>query len=109
MYCTQCGFELEDEDFFCAKCGKPSRPGYQRAASGPPLSRPMDQKMLGGVCAGFARTFGVDVTLMRILWVAAAVFSGGMVGLIYIGAWIAMPKDYPAAAHRTEHATEPAR
>lgn len=106
MYCTQCGFELEEQDLFCAKCGKPARPGYTRAASGPGLSRPMDQKMLAGVCAGFARSFGTDVTLMRILWFAAAVFSGGLVGLVYIGAWIAMPKDYPAAAGRTQHVAE---
>jgi phage shock protein PspC (stress-responsive transcriptional regulator) len=52
--------------------------------------------MFAGVCAGFARSFNMDVTLMRILWIAATLLTGGLVVLVYIGAWIAMPKDYPA-------------
>ena len=52
--------------------------------------------MFAGVCAGFARSFNMDVTLMRILWIVAALLTGGLVVLVYIGAWIAMPKDYPA-------------
>jgi phage shock protein C len=97
MYCTQCGFELEDAHLFCPKCGKSSKPA-EPAAGIPrrPLSRPIDQKMFAGVCAGFARSFNMDVTLMRILWIVAALLTGGLVVLVYIGAWIAMPKDYPA-------------
>jgi phage shock protein C len=102
MYCTQCGFELEDEDLFCAKCGKGVRGGYRATPGVRPLSRPMDQKSIGGVCAGFARYFDVDITLMRILWIAAAIFTGGLVILVYIVAWIAMPKDYPAPAGTTQ-------
>ena len=99
MYCTQCGFEMAEAHVFCPKCGKPARPGTT-GSSVPrtPLSRPADQKMFAGVCAGFARSFNMDVTLMRILWIAATLLSGGLVILIYIGAWIAMPKDYPATA-----------
>jgi phage shock protein C len=97
MFCTQCGFELEDQDLFCAKCGKATRPGFAPAAGAPArLSRPMEQKKIAGVCAGFARYFAVDVTLMRILWIALAVVTGGLGGIVYIVAWILMPKDYPA-------------
>ncbi len=104
MFCTQCRFELEDQDLFCAKCGAATRPGLAPRVSTPSLlSRPMDQKKIGAVCAGFARYFGVDVTLMRILWVAAAILSGGLLVILYIAAWILMPKDYPAlAAARSE-------
>ena len=99
MFCTQCGFELEERDRFCAQCGKPTQPGYTaRTRVGPVLSRPIDQKKIAGVCAGFARYFDVDVTLMRILWVGLTVVTGGLGVLVYIGAWILMPKDYPAPA-----------
>jgi phage shock protein C len=64
------------------------------------LSRPRDQKKIAGVCAGFARYFDVDVTLMRILWLAVAVFSGGLGVLVYIAAWIIMPRDEPVPAAR---------
>ena len=99
MFCTKCGVELQENDLFCSKCGKPTRPGYAAAERASAiLSRPMDRKKLGGVCAGFARYFDMDVTLMRILWLAGVILSGGLVLLVYIAAWILMPKDYPAPA-----------
>jgi phage shock protein C len=100
MFCTQCRFELEDEDLFCAKCGNPTRPGYSapRAGLAAILSRPVDRKKIAGVCAGFARYFAMDVTLMRILWIALTIVTGGLGLLVYLGAWILMPKDYPAAS-----------
>ncbi len=103
MYCTQCGFKLEDTDVFCAKCGKPARPDAPQRAEAPRkrLVRLMREKKIAGVCAGFADYFDVDVTLMRILTLVLAIFTG--VGFIaYIIAWIAMPKDYsqpPAQAY----------
>jgi phage shock protein C len=94
MYCTQCGFKLDDGDVFCAKCGKatredapaPAQPSRRR------LVRPMAQKKIGGVCAGFADYLDIDVTLVRILVFLFAIFTG--VGFIaYVVAWIAMPAD----------------
>ena len=97
MYCTKCGVELDEASLFCSKCGKATRPGY--APKGAPiLSRPMDQKKIGGVCAGFARYFELDPTLMRILWLAAFLLSGGLIFFVYIAAWILMPKDWPAGS-----------
>ena len=47
-------------------------------------------KKIAGVCAGFARYMGVDVTLVRVVWLVIALTAG--VGFIaYIVAWIAMP------------------
>ena len=52
----------------------------------------MYDKKIAGVCAGFARYFEVDVTLMRVLWLIVAFFTG--IGFIaYIIAWILMPRD----------------
>jgi phage shock protein PspC (stress-responsive transcriptional regulator) len=52
----------------------------------------MEGKKIGGVCAGFARYMAMDVTLLRILWLLIAIFTG--IGFIaYIVAWLIMPKD----------------
>jgi phage shock protein C len=102
MFCTQCGFQLEDADLFCARCGKPTRPDAPPRAEAPrrKLVRPMHRKKIAGVCAGFADYFDVDVTLMRIIWLVAALFTG--VGFIaYIVGWIAMPKDFTPSPAQT--------
>lgn len=57
----------------------------------------MRGKKIAGVCAGFARYLDMDVTLMRILWLALLLISGGIVGLVYLGAWIIMPREDEAA------------
>jgi phage shock protein PspC (stress-responsive transcriptional regulator) len=54
----------------------------------------MNEAKVGGVCAGFARYFGIDVTLVRILWVVLTVLPVPFCGFIaYIVCWIVMPKD----------------
>ncbi len=93
MYCTQCGRELMESVKFCSECGKAAR-SYSVFPQTPPvpLSRPMREKRIAGVCAGFARYLGVDVTLVRIVWLVVALLAG--VGfIVYLAAWIAMPKD----------------
>ena len=94
MYCTQCGFKLDEGDVFCAKCGKATKADAPpRAEAGQKrLVRSMRDKKIAGVCAGFADYFGVDVTLMRIIWLLAALF-GGTGFVAYLIAWIAMPKE----------------
>jgi phage shock protein PspC (stress-responsive transcriptional regulator) len=60
-------------------------------------------KKIAGVCAGFARYFDVDVTLMRVLWLGIAICTG--VGfLAYLIAWMLMPADHGNAivAFRTD-------
>ena len=101
MFCTQCGYELEDKDLYCARCGKSTRPGAAPAGSSVGrLSRPYEGRKIAGVCAGFARYLDVDVTLVRIIWLAALLLSVGVVGAVYIVAWILMPSDpAPAVSH----------
>jgi phage shock protein PspC (stress-responsive transcriptional regulator) len=50
-------------------------------------------KKIAGVCAGFARYFDVDVVLMRVLWLAVALCTGGIGFLVYLAAWIVIPSD----------------
>jgi phage shock protein C len=56
------------------------------------LTRRRDDRMVAGVCSGVADYLGLDPTLVRLLAVVAAVFSGGAVAVAYIAAWILMPE-----------------
>jgi phage shock protein PspC (stress-responsive transcriptional regulator) len=56
----------------------------------------MRNKKIAGVCAGFANYFGIDVTLIRILWLLSLIVAGTGF-LAYIVAWIAMPREEDVA------------
>ncbi len=48
-------------------------------------------KKIAGVCGGLAQYFDIDATLVRVVFVLLALFSGG--GLIlYIILWLVMPQ-----------------
>lgn len=47
-------------------------------------------KVLAGVCAGIAERFGIDPTLVRVVWAIAVIFAG--LGLwLYLILWLLMP------------------
>lgn len=48
---------------------------------------------VAGVCAGFAEFFGVDTTVVRLLW-AIMTFFGGTGMLLYIMCMFIMPTEY---------------
>lgn len=54
-----------------------------------PLRRRRSGRVLGGVANGIAATYGVDVVLVRVLWVVAALAGVGIP--LYLIAWIAIP------------------
>jgi phage shock protein C len=56
------------------------------------LYRSRRQRVLGGVAGGLAEYFGVDVVLVRLLWVMT-LFFGGAGFLAYIVAWIIIPDE----------------
>jgi phage shock protein PspC (stress-responsive transcriptional regulator) len=56
------------------------------------LYRSRYDKKLGGVCAGLADYFEIDVTLVRLLWLLLVVFYGSGI-LAYIIAWIVIPQE----------------
>ena len=56
------------------------------------LTRRRDDRMVAGVCSGIADYLGVDVTLVRVAAVVAAVFSFGAAVVAYVAAWILMPE-----------------
>ena len=51
------------------------------------------EKLLFGVCGGIAKYFGVDTTLIRILWAVLTIFGIGTPILIYIVMVFIMPKE----------------
>ena len=57
------------------------------------LSRPRDGRILGGVCAGLARRFGLDPWIARLLFVAVLFVIPGSQILVYPLLWILMPSE----------------
>jgi phage shock protein C len=104
MFCTKCGTELREQDKFCFNCAAATARSVSAPRPTEPLSRPMHEAKIAGVCAGFARYLGMDVTLVRVLWVVLTVFPLPCFGLVsYIVAWIVMPKDPVALPVRQAH------
>ena len=56
------------------------------------LRRPADGRILGGVAAGLARYFAVDVAHVRIILVALS-FLGGAAVPLYLAAWVLIPAE----------------
>jgi len=56
------------------------------------LSRPRQGRMIAGVCAGLARRFGLDPTLVRVIFVVSVLLPGPQV-LLYIALWIVIPAE----------------
>jgi phage shock protein C len=54
------------------------------------LYRDENRKMIAGVCAGLADYFGVDVTLIRLIFALTLIFKGGGL-LLYLILWIVTP------------------
>ncbi|CBY61602.1 PspC domain-containing protein [Listeria monocytogenes] len=58
------------------------------------LYKSSSQKMIAGVCGGLAEYFGIEVTIIRLLWAGAVLFFGTGI-LLYIIAAIIIPKETP--------------
>ena len=57
-----------------------------------PFLRPVDGRMVGGVCAAIARRLRIDVTLVRTAFgLTALAFGLGIV--VYAIAWIVIPQE----------------
>ena len=105
MFCTQCGGTLGEKDRFCPQCGLATgvdAPRVERAR----LTRDIQNKKIAGVCAGFAKYLDVDVVLVRVIWLAVAICTGGVGFLAYVAAWIIMPKELPGPVPAPELAGE---
>ena len=61
------------------------------------LSRPRDGRILAGVSASFARRYDVNPLVARLLVITTILV---LTPLVYVGAWILMPKDDAVDAAR---------
>jgi len=117
MVCPKCQKEIADGSNFCYYCGEKTSgaaqstppaatpgsaqgaaysgsafPGGQRR-----LTRSVTDRKLGGVCAGLADYFGLDASIVRVLFVISLVCYG--IGLIaYLVAWIVIPEGDAASS-----------
>ena len=69
------------------------------------LERITDQAQIGGVCAGLADYFGIDRTLVRVLFVIGIFLPHFPAIIIYIILWVALPeRPFSSATQSTVYA-----
>jgi phage shock protein PspC (stress-responsive transcriptional regulator) len=63
------------------------------------LTRSPAEAKIGGVCAGLADYFEVDVVLVRTAWLVFSIVPGAIIGgvLAYLAAWLLIPERDAAA------------
>ena len=93
LYCPKCGAANEEFAEFCASCGddlskvrekKAEKKDEPAQTSEKKLYRSRTNKMITGLSAGLAKYFGMEVDLVRILWVIGLFVSGGIVAIVYL-------------------------
>ncbi len=57
------------------------------------LRRSRSERMLGGVCGGFAQYFGIDPVAARVAYVLGTLLTGGALVLAYAVFWMVMPEE----------------
>ena len=95
MFCSKCGKQVDPSSRFCPSCGAsvstapPPPPGYYPNTS--QLTRPRNNRMIAGVCAGFALHYGWDLNVVRIITALVALFTG--IGAVaYLILWVIIPE-----------------
>jgi phage shock protein C len=69
-----------------------------QSMAGQGLVRPIDGRILGGVCAGLGRRFGLSPWSARLLFVLILMVLPGSQILVYPILWILMPSEQPTWA-----------
>lgn len=71
------------------------------------LIRPREDRILGGVCAGLGRRFGLSPWAARILFVLLLMVIPGSQILIYPVLWVLMPSEESLTVPQTPVQTQP--
>jgi phage shock protein C len=96
MFCSKCGKQVDPSSRFCPACGAavssappPPPPGVYPTSS--QLTRPRNNRMIAGVCAGFALHYGWNLNVVRIITALVALFTG--IGAVaYLILWVIIPE-----------------
>lgn len=106
MFRTRCGTQQDATALCCSQCGAatgnfpPPHAGYEKR-----LMRSRSDSKIAGICGGVAEYMGVDPTLVRVLWLFAAIFPPLPGFFAYLVAWIVIPREpWPAGAAEAEPA-----
>lgn len=75
--------------------------------AGQGLVRPIEGRVLGGVCAGLGRRFGLSPWTTRLLFVLVLMLLPGSQILVYPILWILMPSEQPQWAVAQPGAAQP--
>jgi phage shock protein C len=73
------------------------------------LVRPLQGRVLAGVCAGLGRRFGIDPWPARLLFLLAVIVLHAALIPIYVILWILMPAEETAAEASSTPSTFPAQ
>ncbi|WP_370644518.1 PspC domain-containing protein [Actinoplanes sp. L3-i22] len=57
-----------------------------------PLTRPRNDRMIGGVCAGLARRFGLSTGVVRLIFVLSCLLPGPQF-IAYLILWALLPSE----------------
>lgn len=55
------------------------------------LKRDMENKMIGGVCAGIANEMGIEALIVRMVFVLSVLLGFGIGIVVYLVMWFLMP------------------
>jgi phage shock protein PspC (stress-responsive transcriptional regulator) len=91
--CPWCAEQIRAAAVKCRYCGSVVEPARVRDLTAPWTRRRSD-RMIAGVCGGLADRLGVSVTAVRLAFLLALLFSGGIVFVVYVALWIAMPVEH---------------
>lgn len=81
--CAACRMDLRADATRCPHC--------RERQPGEPMHRGGPGRVLGGVCTALARSLGVDVALVRLVFVVSLVVTGGTALGVYLLLWMLTP------------------
>jgi phage shock protein C len=70
--------------------------GLNSLRQGFPLKRSRRDRFFMGICGGLGKKLGVDSNLVRLVWAAVTVGTGGMAAVAYLLIGLFLPEEMPA-------------